>query len=348
MLLLKLSEADGVSGNEGNVRALLKEELASATDDIWTDTLGNLFARKGKGKKPRVMVAAHMDEVGLMVVGYEKSGLLKVTKVGSVDDRVLVSKPVLVGEKCLPGVIGAKAIHLQKPGEFRNILEIENLYVDIGAASKEEAAELVNIGDYVAFATKPHEIGNNCLAGKAFDDRAGCAVVAELLKEDFPLELTAVFTVQEEVGLRGSMVAAHAVHPDFALVIEGTTANDVAGVKDTGYVTKLGCGPAITIMDSSFITQKKVLDLLVNTAEKHGIPYQMRQLTTAGTDAGAISRAHEGIPAAVLSVPCRYIHSPTSIINLDDYKNTLRLAKALLVAIAEGGLSFEETAEKIK
>ncbi|NLP37068.1 MAG: M42 family metallopeptidase [Firmicutes bacterium] len=341
LLIKKLTEAYGVSGDEYGVRDLLREELTPYAERIETDTIGNLYVKKGIGKKPRIMVAAHMDEIGLMVVGFESNGLLQVKTVGGMDERVLVSKPVVVGNNHVPGVIGAKAIHLQKPHERKKPLEIEQLYVDIGVKSKEEAEKLVKIGDYVAFMASTHEIGENCLIGKAMDNRVGCAILAELVKIDFNLELTAVFTVQEEIGLRGATVAAYNVHPDFGLVLEGTTASDVAGVEDTGYVTKLGGGPAISFMDSSFIAPRKVVDFIVDIAKKLDIPFQLRRLTTAGTDAGAISQAHAGIPSAVISMPCRYIHSPASVISLADYENTLRLAKGVLQAIAEGGLSLE-------
>lgn len=344
MLLKQLSNAYGVSGDEGEVRNLLRDELSAVAGEIHTDSLGNLYVKKGIGKNPRVMVAAHMDEVGLMVIGYEKSGLLRVTKVGSIDDRILVSKPVAVGKDRVPGVIGAKAVHLQKAAERKKAIPIDNLFIDLGVRSQDEAEKLVKIGDYAAFAAKAREIGDNCLVGKAFDDRVGCAILAELLKEDFDLELTGVFTVQEEVGLRGSGVAAYSVHPDLALVLEGTSAADVAGTKEAGYVTKLGAGPAITFMDSSFIAPQSMIDLLTGTAEKLGIPYQFRRMTTAATDAGRISQTHAGILSSVIAVPCRYIHSPASLINLEDYENTLRLAKGILHAIAEGGLPHEGTA----
>ncbi|NLN07375.1 MAG: M42 family metallopeptidase [Firmicutes bacterium] len=346
MLLKKLSEAYGVSGAESNVRELLRQELEPYAEQIRTDALGNLYITKGKGKKPRIMLTAHMDEVGLIVVGYEKSGLLRVEKVGGIDDRVLVSKPVVVGPDHIPGVIGAKPIHLQKPAERKKPLEIDKLYIDIGVCSKEEAEKLVRIGDYVAFCQQTRELGTNCLLGKAFDDRAGCAVLAELCKEDYDLELTAVFTVQEEIGLRGATVAAYNVYPDVGIVLEGTSAYDVAGITDTGYATRLGNGPAISLMDSSFIAAQKMVDFIVRTAESLGIPYQFRRLTTAGTEAGAISLAHDGIPSAVIALPCRYIHSPVSVLNLDDFHHTIRLAKGLLLAIAEGGLPLERTAEK--
>jgi len=337
MLLKRLSEAYGVSGDEGEVRYILNEELVGH-GELRTDTIGNLFIHKNTGRQPRVMLAAHMDEVGLIVVGHEKSGLLRVHKVGSIDDRVLISKPVVVGKNRVPGVIGAKPIHLQKPEERKKAINIENLFVDLGARSQDEAEKLAKIGDYVAFKAGAREIGGDCLVGKALDNRAGCAILAEVLKEDYALDLTGVFTVQEEIGLRGSGVAAYSVHPDFALVIETTSASDVPGTKEAGQVTKLGAGPALTLMDSSFIAPQQIVDLLVQTAEKHAIPYQFRRLTTAATDAGKISQTHAGILTAVVSVPCRYIHSPASILSLSDWQNTLRLVRAILNSIAEGGL----------
>ncbi|MBS3937986.1 MAG: M42 family metallopeptidase [Peptococcaceae bacterium] len=344
MLLKRLSEASGTSGDEAEVRTLLKEELTLYAEEVATDTLGNLYFKKGIGRKPRVMVVAHMDEVGLMVVGYEKSGLLRVVKVGSIDDRVLVSKVVAIGKGRVPGVIGAKAVHLQKPNERTKAININNLYIDIGVRSQEEAEKLVKVGDYGTFAVTAREAGDNCLIGKAFDNRAGCAILAELLKEDFDLELNAVFTVQEEVGLRGAGVAAYSLHPDVALVIEATAAADVVGSKEAAHVTKLGDGPALTLMDSTYIAPQQIVDLVAKTAEKLAIPYQYRRLTTAGTDAGIISQTHTGILSAVISVPCRYIHSPASIINLDDWQNTLRLVRGILNSIAEGGLCLEGTA----
>jgi tetrahedral aminopeptidase len=344
MLLKKLTEAYGVSGDESEVRDILRNELTAHAQEIRTDSIGNLFVKKGNGRKPRVMVSAHMDEIGLMVSGFEKTGLLRVTKVGGIDDRVLVSKPVAVGKDRVPGVIGAKAVHLQKPAERTKAITLDNLFIDIGVRSQDEAEKTVKLGDYAAFMATTREVGDNCLMGKAFDDRAGCAILAELLKEDFDLELNGVFTVQEEVGLRGAGVAAYAIHPDVALILEATSAADVAGTKEAGHVTQLGSGPALTLMDSSFIAPKKMVDLVVGTAEKLGIPYQYRRLTTAGTDAGIISQTHGGILSMVISVPCRYIHSPASVMNLNDWQNTLRLARGILNVIAEGGLDIEGTA----
>ncbi len=341
MLLEKLSRAFGVSGCEGEVRQILKEELASRVDTLETDVLGNLLAfKKGEVEGPRILLSAHMDEVGLMIVDIDGSGLLKFKKVGGIDDRVLISKPVLVGPDRVKGVIGAKAIHLQKQEERGKTMKADQLYIDIGAGSEEEAKKMVGPGDYVCFATTPRLMGNSGFMGKALDNRVGCCVIAELLKEELPLSVYAAFTVQEEVGLRGAGVAAYKVKPDLALVVETTTAADVADNEEHLHATTLGKGPALTLMDSSFMSHKKVLDFMIRTAEERGIPYQFRRFTAAGTDAGRISLAGSGVPAGVISTPCRYLHSPRSLINLKDVDGVKELLQALLQSLAKGGLKL--------
>ncbi|HDN81073.1 MAG TPA: M20/M25/M40 family metallo-hydrolase, partial [Chloroflexi bacterium] len=202
--------------------------------------------------------------------------------------------------------------------------------IDIGASSKAEAEKLVKIGDYAAFATAFTQLGSKVVKGKAFDDRAGCAVLAELVKERYPFDVYAVFTVQEEVGLRGAKVAAFRIGPDAAFALEGTIADDLPKKKDVSPTTRLGYGPAITIMDRSFVAFQPLVRLLVDTAEAEGIPYQFKQPLVGGTDSGAIHLTKEGIPSATVAVPCRYIHSPASILNLEDFENTIRLMKATL------------------
>lgn len=336
MLLKQLSEALGVSGNEHEVREIIKDAVKGLVDEIRVDTLGNLIAVKGKGKRPRVMVAAHMDEVGLMVSWIEKNGLLRFRKVGGIDDRVLVSKTVLVGKERVPGVIGAKAIHLQEPKERENPLRYEDLYIDIGAKSKEEAEKKVKLGDFVAFATRFEEFGQRKAKGKAFDDRVGCTVLIEALKGQYDFELNAVFTVQEEVGLRGATVAAYDVDPEMALVLEGTTCSDTPGTDPEGYATEVGKGPALSLMDASSIANKRMVQEMVRLAQEHGLPYQFRRTTMGGNDAGRIHLTREGVPSASLSVPCRYIHSPVSVISLDDLENAVKLLGLFLKSI-DGG-----------
>ncbi len=336
MLLKRLSEAFGPSGQEQDVRAVLQEELNDYISEWKRDALGNLIAVKPASSGPRVMLAAHMDECGLMVTHVDGAGLLHFRKVGGLDDRVLVSKSVVVGKKRVAGVIGAKAIHLQKPQERTQVIPHNSLYIDIGAKSKEEALKMVNIGDYVVFDTKFGEFGTGMVKGKAFDDRAGCAVLAEVLKEDYSMPVYGAFTVQEEIGLRGAGVAAYAVDPDLAIVLEGTTCNDVSGADEHGYCTHLGGGPAITVMDASAISNKKMVAELVRLAEEHNIPNQFKRSITDGSDAGSINVSRDGVPVVVVSVPCRYIHSPVSVLQLSDFEHTIALVKLFLRSI-EGG-----------
>ena len=336
MLLKKLSEAFGPSGCEQEVRTILREELKDHISEWQRDALGNLIACKPAAAGPRVMVAAHMDEVGLMISSVDSAGLLHFHKVGGIDDRVLVSKPVLVGKERVRGVIGAKAIHLQRPEERTQVIPHRSLFIDIGAKSKEEALEKVKIGDYVIFATQYGELGASMAKGKAFDDRAGCAILAELLKEDYSFPLYGAFTVQEEVGLRGAGVAAYAIEPDLAIVLEGTTCNDVSGIEEHEYSTVIGGGPAITFMDTSAVGNKAMIRELVRLAEANGIPYQFKGTVTGGNDAGRINISRAGVPVVAVSIPCRYIHSPVSLLSLADVEHSKALVKLFLRSI-EGG-----------
>jgi putative aminopeptidase FrvX len=342
LILQELSEAIGVSGNEDAVRKIIADAVRDHVDELRTDTIGNLFAVRlrplQRGKRVRgarrafkVMVAAHMDEVGLMIVGFDGSGGLRFRPVGGIDDRILPGKALLVGPDKIPGVLGVKPIHLLKGDEDKQVVKIDDMRIDIGASSKEEAEKLVKLGELAAFSTRYRQVGRTA-TGKAFDDRAGCAVLVELLRgARFPFDLHAVFTVQEEVGLRGAQVAASAVEPDCAFVLDGTICDDLPKDKDTGPMTELGKGPAIYLMDRSAFADRRLVNHLVATAEKLGIPYQFRQPSvTGGTDAGAITRSKSGVPSVPVSVPCRYIHSPVSRLSLDDFDNTVKLMRESL------------------
>ena len=340
LILKELSEAFGVSGNEGEVREVIIEAVKDHVDEVRVDTLGNLITfKRGTGDSPlKVMLAAHTDEVGLMIVHIEKNGLLRFYKVGGIDDRILPSKVVRIGKDRIPGVIGAKPIHLLKQEERKRVVKVEDMVIDIGVSSQEEAEKLVKRGDYAAFATPFAELGD-VVKGKAFDDRAGCAVLVELVKERYPSDLYAVFTVQEEMGARGARVAAYAVAPDVAFALEGTIADDLPKKKDTSPTTQLGAGPAITIMDRSVIADKRLVKLLVETAKEEGIPYQFKQPGVGGTDAGRIHLTREGVPSTVVSVPCRYIHAPACLLSLTDFENTVRLMKGALGKLTREVLS---------
>lgn len=341
-VLERLSNEFGPSGRERSVRALVRKEIEGLVDRIEVDALGNLITVKaGTGAEPRlrVMVSAHMDEIGFMVTKIEKEGLLRFDKVGGVDPRTVLGKRVVIGDQRLPGVIGAPPPHLQSREEAERVLQISDLYIDIGAGSDKAADGKVKVGDYATFATRFALLSDDgewpTARGKAFDDRAGCAVLIGLLAERYPVDLCAVFTVQEEVGLRGAHVAAYRVAPDAAFALEGTVCDDIPRPPDDDVAvhTRLGAGPAITLMDRSVVAYPGLVRLLERSAEAEEIPFQYKTPGTSSTDSGAIHLARGGVPTAVVSIPCRYIHSPASILNLNDLQNSIRLVAAALQRI---------------
>ncbi len=335
MILRELSEAVGVSGSEDAVRKLILPAIRAHVTDVRINALGGVTALKpGTGERPlRVMVAAHMDEIGFMVRGFDSDGLIRFSAIGGIDERILPALRVRIGD--ISGVIVWTPIHLNKD---QNVVKLNNLRIDIGASSKDEAAGKVKPGDRIAFDSQFMEIGAKVLRGKAFDDRVGCSLLVDLLQGDpYPVDLLAAFTVQEEIGLRGAKVAAQALNPDVAFVLEGTTANDLPNPladaddrDDVNPTCRLGAGPALTVMDRSMIADPRLLRFLSETAEAESIPYQFKTMLGGGTDAGSIHLANAGVPSAVISMPCRYIHSPTAYLNRDDYDNALRLIKAAL------------------
>ena len=337
MLLKKLSEAHGVSGHEKEVRAIIVEEIRGRVDAARVDAMGNLIARlKGTGESPlRVLLAAHMDEVGLMITQVEDGGLLHFAKVGGIDDRVLPARVVVIGERRVPGVIGIKPVHLTEKSERDQVAGWKQLAIDIGASSKSEAEKLVQKGDLAVFAGDFRELAGagsrwRTVQGKAFDDRAGCAMLAELLKDRYAFDVAAAFTVQEEVGLRGARVAAYAENPDFAVVLECTPANEVPTKKDLSPSTRLAGGPAITLRDTSFIADPRLVALFSDTARDLGIAHQFKQPNIGGTDAGSIHRARGGVPTITIAVPARYIHTPAAIMDLNDFDATIALTREAL------------------
>ncbi|BAS28843.1 aminopeptidase [Limnochorda pilosa] len=334
-----LSELDGVSGAEGPVRAWIRERVeAKPPPGSWrmeTDALGNLLVRVGEEKPgPRLMVAAHMDEVGLMVTSVEDDGLLHFRPVGGIDPRILPAQVVRIGERRVPGVVGGKPIHLQQPEERKKAYRLEELYLDIGARSRNEAEAVVSLGDRVVF-ERPFEVfGEGRVMGKALDDRAGCLMLLELLREEWPGPFLAAFTVQEEVGLRGAQVAAYRLEPDAALVLETTSCADLPDVDPARQTTRLGQGPAVTFRDRTSIADPEMVRILVREAEAARIPWQWKQGVAGGNDAGAIQTQRGGARVASLSLPCRYLHQPGGVLSLDDYQHALELARRALRAWA--------------
>jgi len=340
MMLKELAEAFGPSGNEKEVRAALRGAVEGHVEQMWVDSLGNLHAvKKGASSSGmRVMLTAHMDEVGLMVIGHDDKGGLRVRAIGGIDERVLAGKAVWVGSERIPGVIGLKPIHLLEKNERSEVTPLRQLVIDIGAEGKEEARRLAPVGTTAVFATPFRDLGPVAL-GKAFDDRAGCAVLAELLRGE-PLRHTlhAVFTVQEEVGMRGARVAAYAAEPECAFALEGTIADDLPREKEGSPTSELGKGPVITVMDRSFIAHRGLLRLMVEAAEEAGIPYQFKQPGVGGTDAGAIHKARGGVPSAAVAVPCRYIHGPVCMLQWSDLENTVQLMRETLTRLTRRAL----------
>ncbi|HSJ53536.1 MAG TPA: M42 family metallopeptidase [Anaerolineae bacterium] len=339
MLLEQLSNAFGPSGNEDEVRRILARALRDRVDELKTDALGNLIAfKRGSGAEPRlkVMVDAHTDEVGLMITRFEKNGLLGFRVVGGIDDRLLLAKGVIVGEKRLPGVIVAPPVHLSKEDQRKQVIKVEQLAIDIGATGEDEAKELVRMGDYGTFDTRFQVLESEqmrTVKGKAFDDRAGCAAAAALADEEYEIDLYLSFSAQEEVGLRGARVAAYHLEPDVAFALEGTICDDTPKEQDVSPTTRLGDGPAISLMDRSFIADRRLVELLTSTARARNIPYQFKQPGVGSTDAGAIHLARAGVPAVAVSVPCRYIHGPVSMLSLRDFDHLVALMKASLQAL---------------
>ncbi|MEM3550089.1 MAG: M42 family metallopeptidase [Candidatus Bathyarchaeia archaeon] len=339
--LEKLSNACGVAGREEEVRELMKGLLKPYVEEVREDKLGNFIGvKRGGEKSPKVMLAAHMDEIGLYVKTISKEGFLQFSKIGGIDDRILLAQKVLVhtDKGSLHGIIGSKPPHIQKEEERKKVMAFDELFIDIGAENQEEARKMgVKVGDPVSFDVKFARIGGDVVIGKAFDDRAGCAVMVEALKQLEEAECTiyAVGTVQEEVGLRGAATAAFGLYPDVGIALDVTVAGDVPGVREVEAPVKLRGGPSLTVADYGLITHPKVLRLLVEAAEENGIPYQLETGLQGATDAARISLTREGVPSGVISIPTRYIHSPMSLLSLKDMENTVKLTVSALRKISK-------------
>lgn len=337
--LKELCALPGVSSHEDAVRAYIEEQAKTYADSIRTDSMGNLIVEK-RGKIPgekKLMLAAHMDEVGLMVHTITDEGYLKFDTVGGIDRRVLVGKAVLVGEKQLPGIIGLKAFHLTTPEERKKLPKLKEFYIDIGAKDGDEARAFVSPGDVAVFDTDVLESGNGYLKAKAIDDRVGCAVMVELLREPLPMDCTFVFTVQEEVGTRGAFGAAFSVTPDIALVLEGTTAADLPDMEGRQRVCSPGKGPVIPFMDGGTVYDRGLFELLRDLAQKNDIPWQTKEYLSGGTDASAIQRSKDGVRVGAVSAAVRYLHTPSSVASIEDCQNILNLTRLFLSAVAAMG-----------
>ena len=328
---------DGVTGGEDEVRDYILERIMPFADEIRTDPMGNLIVFKKGAVTPdrRIMLCAHMDEVGLIVTDITDDGYLHFDMAGGIDRRVLIGKRVYVGPERVMGVIGSKAHHLTTAEQRKIIPQIKDMYIDIGAESREQAERAVQIGALAAFDDSVVRFGEGFIKAKAIDDRVGCATMVELLESQLPCDCWFVFTVQEEVGGRGAAVAAKNVAPDVALILEGTTAADIPGVEGTDQVCKLGSGVVIPFMDKGTIYDRKLYRTLSRLADENGIAWQTKTKIAGGTDASAIQRSGAGVHVAALSVAVRNIHSPTCVAKIDECEEQYKLAKLFLKEMAE-------------
>lgn len=338
--LKALTEAHGVPGYETEVRAVLRGYMAPL-GELSRDKLGSLICRRA-GDGPRVMLAGHMDEIGLIVTHIDDNGFLKFLQLGGWWDQTILSQRVIVkthrGD--VVGVVGAKPPHLISAEERSKMVEKKDMYIDIGSTSKEETeAAGVRVGDPVVPDSRFAVMANGkTYLSKAFDNRVGCAVVIDVLRHFVaaggnPNDLYGVQTVMEEVGLRGATTSGRAVDPDVAIIIESDIAGDVPGIRKEQSSTRLGGGPALSVFDARMIPNTKLRDLVIDTAAALDIPLQLSNMPGGATDGGAIHMNKIGVPTVVVGVPSRHIHSHGSIIHRDDYDNTVKLVAALVAKL---------------
>lgn len=335
--LKTLCALSGVSSFEDEVRDYIRQRVTPYATDLRVDAMGNLIVLK-KGARAtgnKLMLCAHMDEVGLIIKSITEDGYLKFGCVGGIDRRVLLGKQVALGEQKVTGVIGLKAIHMTTAEERKKVPKLEEYYIDIGVKSREEAEKLVGIGDCGVFVSDVVEFGDGMLKAKAIDDRVGCAVLVKLLEEDLPMDCTFVFTVQEEVGTRGAFGSAFSVTPEIALVLEGTTAADNPALDESLQVCWPGKGPVLSWMDGGSIYDRGLFELLRDLADRNGWPWQMKHYLAGGTDASAIQRTKSGVRVAGISAAVRYLHAPSSVANISDMEHMLTLARLFVGAVAE-------------
>jgi len=339
-LLKELCTSAGISGFESEIAKIMEREFRNSCDSVEIDNFGNVLAKKGKGNRRtkkgkgnrRIMLAAHLDEIGLMVKHISKDGFINFVKIGGIDDRSLMDQVVIIKSKKgdVPGVIGSKPPHLLKEEERKKVIRYEELFIDIGAKDGKDAKKRIEIGDPVIFNPNFGRLNNDFYYGKAIDDRLGCYILLKVMEKIPRIDTTiyAVGTAQEEVGLKGARVSAFKLNPDYAFVVDTTIAGCTPHLKETESNLKAGKGPAITIAEASgrgVVTHPRVRELLIKTARKNKIPYQIDVLEGGMTDGAIIYLTREGVPTGVISIPCRYIHAPSGVFNRKDVDNAIKL-----------------------
>ncbi len=344
-LIKELTALFGPSGCEDAVRAFIENEIDGDCDGYCVDKVGNLIAKiRGRGmdydpENPRrILLSAHMDEVGFMVTEITEEGYLRFRNVGGIDPRVLSGRHVLVGDKSpIQGVIASKAIHLQTPEDRQKVLPVRQLYMDIGARDKADAESMVEIGDFAVFDSDFVSFGKDggMMKAKALDDRVGCALLIELMRElktnprDLPFDVYFAFTCCEEVGISGAGVAAFTVAPELAIILESTAIHDLPNVPARSRVGKVGEGGALSLADNATIYDRAFVDYALRTAEQNGIKAQVKQAVSGGNDAGTVQRSLTGVRVLALSLPTRYIHSASNVASYADYESMRDLLFAM-------------------
>ena len=333
-MLKDLTDAKGIPGNEREVREVMKNYIEPFADELTTDGLGSLIAKKvGKAGGPKIMVAGHLDEVGFMITQIDDKGFLRFQTVGGWWGQVMLAQRVTVVTRKgdVTGIIGSKPPHVLSVEARKKPVEIKDMFIDIGASSREEAGEWgVRPGDmvvpYFEFTVMNNE---KMLLAKAWDNRIGCAIAIDVLKQlkgvDHPNEVYAVGNVQEEVGLRGAKTAAAKIQPDIGFAVDVGIAGDTPGITEKEAMSKMGKGPQVVIYDASLVAHKGLRDLVTDTADELNIPYQFESIPGGGTDAGSIHVTHNGVPALAITIATRYIHSHAAMLHRDDYENAVKL-----------------------
>jgi len=332
-LLKKLCEAPGISGYEGPVTAVIKEALQGISDNVETDCLGNVIAYKKAAaeskdnKKKKVMLAAHMDQIGFLVKHIDGKGFIRFARIGGFDPKTLVAQRVIVhGKKDLVGVIGSKPIHVLEEAEKKKAPDFKDFFIDVGL-DKKEVEELVQRGDYITFDRDFVQMNDKTVTSMALDDRVGVYVLIEALRrvKDNQVDIYAVATSQEEVGLRGALTSSYSIEPDIGIALDVTVALDTPGIKEEEMICQLGKGTAISVMNSSMIAHRGLCNFLKKLADEHGIKYQLDVAERGGTDAGSMQKSRCGVITGGLSVPSRYIHSVVEMCHIDDIEATIQL-----------------------
>ena len=335
-LLKELCLEDGVSGDESDVRELIISRIKDVCE-YSVDNLGSIICFK-KGKKApakKLMICAHMDEVGFIITYIRPDGTLSFGNVGGIDPSVVIGRQVKVGKEHISGVVGSTAVHNLSREQREKAPKTDSLYIDIGAADRAEAEKYVSLGDCAYFDSEFTELGGSRIKSKALDDRAGCAIMIELMHEELEYDTYFVFNVQEEIGLRGATASAYSVAPDYAIVLETTTAADIDGAAGAKKVCEVGRGPVVSFMDRHTIYDKELYRLAFDIAEEQSFPCQTKTMIAGGNDAGAVHISGRGVRTMAVSLPCRYLHSPSCVIDTADLENSYKLVKTLIGRIHE-------------